>query len=256
MRIISLSVDGIVQAAQRGLFLWLEQQAADVICLQDLRTSEDRLDSDVYFPEGYCAYFCDKADGGRGVAIYTRQLPRAVIQGFGYNPDVDLDGIYVRADYEQLSVVSLMVPPVVVEPQALEERMQLLEHLQSHFEKISNKRRKYIFCCNWNMVHQKADLQNWEANQVTPGFLPFEREWLNGLYNESGYADALRIVSAERDVFSWWPSGAVGRGDGWRADTQVVSPEFSPYIQKAQYYSDQLFSSHLPLIVDYDIDIY
>jgi exodeoxyribonuclease-3 len=256
MRIISLSVDGIVQAAQRGLFAWLEQQAADIICLQDLRTSEDCLRDDVYFPEGYCAYFCDRADGGKGVAIYTRQMPRAVMQGFGYNPAVDLDGVYIRADFEQLSVVSLLVPQVASDPKALEERMHFLDHLHGHFDKISNKRRKYIVCSNWNIVHQKADLQNWEANQTTPGFLPFEREWLNGLYNELGYADTLRIVSSERDIYSWWPSGTVGNGDGWRVDTQVVSPEFSPYVQKVQYYRDQLFSSHLPMIVDYDIDIY
>mgnify|MGYP000858112733 CR=1 FL=1 len=255
MRIISLSVDGIVQAAQRGLFTWLEQQAADIICLQDLRTSEDRLTSDVYFPEGYCAYFCDKADGGRGVAIYTRQMPRAVMQGFGYNPTVDLDGVYIRADFEQLSVVSLLVPPATLDPQSLENKMQFLDQLQAHFQKIGNKRRKYIFCCNWNIVHQKADLQNWEANQTAPGFLPFEREWLNGLYNELAYADALRVVSSERDIYSWWPSGAVDQGDGWRVDAHVISPEFSPYVQKVQHYRDQIFSSHLPVIVDYDIDI-
>lgn len=256
MRIISLSVDGIVQAAQRGLFEWLEQQAADVICLQDLRTSEDRLDSPVFFPEGYYPYFCDKADGSRGVAIYSRQLPRAVMMGFGYSPDVDLDGTYLRADFEQFSVVSLLVPQASVEPQAIEDKIRFLDQLQGHFQKISNKRRKYIFCSNWHIVHQKADVQNWEAHQASPGFLPFEREWLNSLYNEVGYVDAFRVTCNERDVYSWWPSGKAGEGDGWRVDTQVISPEFAPYVQKARYYRERAFSSHLPLIVDYDIDLY
>lgn len=256
MRIISLSVDGIVQAAGRGLFDWLEQQAADVICLQDLRTSEDRLDSPVYFPEGYCAYFCDKADGDRGVAIYTRQMPRAVMMGFGYSPDVDLDGAYIRADFEQLSVVSLLVPHAGLDPQALENKMRFLDQLQAHFHKVSNKRRKYIFCGNWHIAHQKADVQNWEANQTSPGFLPFERQWLNEIHNELGYVDALRALNSDRDIYSWWPSGAPGEGDGWRVDGQVVSPEFASYVQKARFYRDQVFSSHLPLIVDYDIDIY
>src|SRR5690606_33415921 len=39
MRVISLSVDGIFQAAQRGLYDWLANQDADVICLQDLAHS-------------------------------------------------------------------------------------------------------------------------------------------------------------------------------------------------------------------------
>jgi exodeoxyribonuclease-3 len=256
MRIISLSVDGIVQAAQRGLFDWLEQQAADVICLQDLRTSEDRLDSNVYFPEGYYPYFCDKADGDKGVAIYTRQLPRAVMMGFGYSPDVDLDGAYIRADFEQLSVVSLLAPQASADPHSLENKMRFFDQLHGHFDKISNKRRKYIFCGNWNVAHQKADVQNWESHQSTPGFLPSERQWLNDLYNELGYVDALRTLTSDRDLYSWWPSGVVGEGDGWRVDTQVVSPEFASFVQSARFYRGQMFSSHLPLIMDYDIDMY
>lgn len=255
MRIISLSVDGIAQAAQRGLFAWLQQQSADVICLQDLRTSEDRL-SDAFFPAGYCAYFCDRADGARGVAIYTKQMPRAIIQGFGYNPAVDLDGTYIRADFEQLSVVSLLVPSVAEGAMSVKERMLFLEHLQAHVKKISYKRRKYILCCNWQIAHTTADVQHWENHQTTPGFLPLEREWLDNLYNEAGYVDAHRAVNTARDVFSSWPAGAIGKGDGWRVDTQVVSPEFAPYIRRVRYCTEQAFSSHAAVMVDYDLDLY
>ena len=61
MRIISLSVDGIHQAAQRGLYDWLLTQDADIICLQDLRAQEHELDHDIFHPEGYFAY--SNADG-------------------------------------------------------------------------------------------------------------------------------------------------------------------------------------------------
>ena len=254
MRIISLSVDGIEQAAGRGLFAWLEQQAADVICLQDLRVSEDRL-SDASFPKGYNAYFCDRADGRRGVAIYTKQLPRAVMQGFGFSPAVDLDGTYLRADFEQVSIVSLFVPLASQNPQSIEARMRFLDCLQDHFKKISNRRRRYILCCNWNMVHQKVDVQQWETHQSTPGFLPFEREWLNSMYNDFGYQDALRTLSADRDIFSWWPSGVVGEGDGWRVDAQVISPEFSHSVRTVHYCNNRVFSSHIPVFAEYDIEI-
>ncbi|MCV6625458.1 MAG: exodeoxyribonuclease III, partial [Cellvibrionaceae bacterium] len=59
MRIISLSVDGIHQAAQRGLYDWLAEQDADIVCLQDLRAQEYELDHDTFHPEGYFAYFFD-----------------------------------------------------------------------------------------------------------------------------------------------------------------------------------------------------
>lgn len=255
MQVISLSVDGIKQAASRGLYDWLAKQSADVICLQDLRASEDQLDSDVYFPEGYHAYFCDTADGRNGVALYTRHLPRAIIIGFGYSEEVDLDGYYIRADYEQFSVVSVYLPYASMDPQSLENRMRFMGHLQSHLQKISSKRRKYIFCGNWQMAHQKSDVQNWEAHMASPGFMPFERQWLNDLYNDLGYADVMRTLSSDRDLFSWWPEGQIGKGDAWRVDLQVASPELAACAYRAWFNTDARFSSHAPLIVDYDWEI-
>ena len=39
MRIISVNVDGMSAAVERGLLSWLQAQNADVICLQNTRTS-------------------------------------------------------------------------------------------------------------------------------------------------------------------------------------------------------------------------
>ena len=44
MRIISVNVNGIQAAAERGLLSWLQAQNADVICLQDTRASAFDLD--------------------------------------------------------------------------------------------------------------------------------------------------------------------------------------------------------------------
>jgi len=84
MRIISLCVDGIHQAAQRGLYDWIADQDADIICLQDLRALEYELDGDLFHPEGYFAYFFDSGiKHYNGVAVYTRFLPKALIYGLG-----------------------------------------------------------------------------------------------------------------------------------------------------------------------------
>jgi len=85
MRIISLSVDGIHQAAQLGLYDWLETQDADIICLQDLRALEYELDHEVFHPNGYFSYFFDSGvKHYNGVAIYTRHQPKALIYGLGF----------------------------------------------------------------------------------------------------------------------------------------------------------------------------
>jgi exodeoxyribonuclease-3 len=43
-------------------------------------------------------------------------------------------------------------------------------------------------------------------------------------------------------------------GDGWRTDYQVVSESIRRKIEYAVIYKSQSFSSHLPVIIDYDIE--
>jgi exodeoxyribonuclease-3 len=48
MRIISVNVNGIQAAVERGLLSWLQAQNADVICLQDTRASAFELDDPAF----------------------------------------------------------------------------------------------------------------------------------------------------------------------------------------------------------------
>ena len=52
-RIITLNVNGIRSAAKKGLFAWLAQQNADVICLQEVRAEETQLSDPLFSPQGY-----------------------------------------------------------------------------------------------------------------------------------------------------------------------------------------------------------
>ncbi|RFQ09845.1 exodeoxyribonuclease III, partial [Pseudomonas sp. ATCC 13867] len=70
MRIISVNVNGIQAAAERGLLSWLQAQNADVICLQDTRASAFDLDDPSYQLDGYFLYACDaEVPSQGGVAI-------------------------------------------------------------------------------------------------------------------------------------------------------------------------------------------
>ena len=110
MRIISFSADGIINAAENGFYDWLTEQDADFVCVQDLRCSEYDLQDNKFFPQDYNAYFLDDIDGkANGVAIYCRKLPKAIMSGLGF-ADFDMEGRYIQADYENLSVGCLLAP--------------------------------------------------------------------------------------------------------------------------------------------------
>ena len=71
---------------------------------------------------------------------------------------------------------------------------------------------------------------------------------------ESGYVDAFREISSDQDEFSWWPDGEPG-ANGWRTDFQVISQGLKYAVDYGAIYKIKEFSSHAPIIMDYDIEI-
>ncbi len=256
MRIISLSVDGIQSATDKGLFEWLAGQDAEAICLQDLRMGEyDVLDNPAMQLDGYFSYVLDAPDPSvNGVAIYTRQMPKAIVFGFGMPTGEDTFGRYLQADFDQYSIGSLLAPKAEAGTQSQADKLKFFDTLQAHLTKVTRKRRRYIICGGWGMAHKDIDVQNAAAHESESGFLPEERQWLNQLYNDIGYADAFRLGNTDPDEFSWWPSGTPGEGDGWRTDTHIISQEIVPRVEYAVMYKAQQFSSHCPVLVDYDLE--
>lgn len=255
MRIINLSTDGLKQAVDRGLYEWLGQQDADIICLQDCRLPAYILEEPPYLLEGYHCYFFDSGiDDAYGVGIFTREQPKALIFGLGFSSGVDMQGRYIQADFDRLSIGSLLAPQANDEPGSAEIKTKFFDDLQAHLHKITRKRRDFIFSGNWGMAHSAIDVQNAKSNEDKPGFLASDRLWMEQLYHELGYVDAFRSVNTDKDEFTWWPSGTIGKGDGWRTDFQVISDELRNRVEYAAIYKTQAFSSHLPVIIDYDME--
>ncbi len=254
MRIISFSADGIRNAAKKGFFEWLLEQDADFICVQDLQCSEYDLQDKVFFPPEYNSYFLDDVDGkANGVAIYCRQMPKAIMTGLGF-ANFDMEGRYIQADFENLSVACLLAPkagPNDVAQQARKNEFYTL--LGGHLQKIRNKRREFILCGNWHIAHNAADVQDTQTNSTTSGFLAEERQWMNGLL-ESGYVDAFREINSDQDEFSWWPDGERGK-NGWRTDLQIISQGLKYAVDYGAIYKIKEFSTHAPVIMDYDIEL-
>ena len=255
MRIISLSVDGIHQAAARGLYDWLADQDADIICLQDLRCQEYEVDDAIFHPEGYNAYFFDSGvKHYNGVAIYSRALPKALIYGFGFSSGVDMEGRYLQIDFDNLSIGSLLAPSALGSAESQEVKAKFFDDLQAHLTKIARKRRDFIFCGNWAMAPTAEDVSHQDLQQEQSGFLPDEQLWMKQL-SQIGYFDAFREGNHDRDEYSWWPSGDIDQGHAWRTDLQIASANLKSRVEYAMIYKRQQFSSHLPVIVDYDIEI-
>ncbi len=254
MRIITVNLNGIRSAADKGFFSWIVDQEADLVCVQDLKAQEADLPLRFRQPSGFHGYFhCAAKKGYGGVGIYTRRQPDRVRPGLGW-PDIDAEGRYLQADFGRLSVVSVYVPSGSASAERQAIKISFLHRFLSHLRTLRASRRHVILCGDWNIAHTPKDVKNWRANQTYSGFLPEERAWLTRVFEDLGWVDVFRHLQPGVEQYTWWSyrGQAWTKNVGWRIDYQIATPGIAARAQRAEVYTAQRFSDHAPLLIDYD----
>ena len=257
MRVVTLNVNGIRSAANKGFYDWMRRQGADLVCLQEVKAQESDLTPAMRAPRGYHGYFnCAEKKGYAGVALYTRREPDRVRVGFG-SKEHDDEGRYLQADFGKLSVVSLYLPSGSAGPHRQESKYRFMDHFYPVLKKLKIPGREYILCGDWNIAHKEIDLKNWRSNQKNSGFLPEERAWLTRIFDELGWVDVFRTLNPKPDQYTWWSNRgrAYEKNVGWRIDYHIATAGIAKRAAKERIYKDKRFSDHAPLIVDYDYEL-
>jgi len=253
MRVISVNTNGIRAAARKGFFEWLAEQNADVVCIQETKAQRDQLTDPCFSPKGYHVHYHDaEKKGYSGVAIYSKKKPNRITAGIGWE-DMDSEGRYLQADFDNISVISLYLPSGSSKEERQAFKYELMTRLTPVLKEMLDHDREYIICGDWNIAHKVIDIKNAKANEKNSGFLPEERAWMDEVFDEIGYVDAFRVVNQEKDQYTWWSNRgqAWAKNVGWRIDYQVISPGLKKKVKSCSIYKDERFSDHAPLIIDY-----
>ncbi len=256
LRIITLNLNGIRSAWSKGVLPWVAAQYADIVCLQELKAQAGDLTDEMKAPDGLHAYYhCAEKKGYSGVGLWCRQKPDAVIEGLG-NAEFDAEGRYLRADFGNLSVISLYLPSGSSSPERQEAKFRFMEIFYPHLVELGKSGREFVVCGDWNIAHREIDLKNWKGNRKNSGFLPEERAWIDRLLNEGGWRDVYRSLHPEagEECYTWWSNRgqAWEKNVGWRIDYQLSTVAIAEKARSAAVYKAQRFSDHAPLTVDYD----
>ena len=257
MRVISLNVNGIRAADRKGLGNWLSRSHPwDVVCMQEVRAGDADIPASLRAPRRCTAGFhaAQKA-GYAGVGIYAR-TPATFGQGFG-SAEFDGEGRYLRADFRDLSIISVYLPSGSSGPHRQSSKFRFLAEFLPHLAKLRKSGREIILCGDWNIAHQNIDLANWRSNQKNSGFLPEERAWLTQIFDGLGFIDVFRRVDTRSQQYTWWSNRgqAWANNVGWRLDYQIATPGIAAAARAASIYKARRFSDHAPLIIDYDFEL-
>jgi exodeoxyribonuclease-3 len=254
LRIITLNLNGIRSAVNKGFLDWLGGQDADVVCVQELKAQHDDLTDAMRETAGLVGHFhAAERKGYSGVGIYTRRAPDRLVEGLGI-ADIDAEGRYLQADFGNLSVVSLYLPSGSSSEERLAAKFSFLERFRPRMEALARSGRDVVICGDWNIAHKEIDLKNWRSNQKNSGFLPEERAWLSGMIDDLGWVDVFRRLDPRPEQYSWWSNRgqAWAKNVGWRLDYHLATPGLADTARATSIYTAQRFSDHAPVTIDYD----
>ena len=249
MKIISYNLNGIRAATTKGFINWLEEESPDVICIQETKAQIDQMPTFEHNAIGYESYyFSAQKKGYSGVAILCKRKPDQVIYGMGIEK-YDYEGRFIRADYGEMSIISVYHPSGTSSELRQDFKMQWLSDFQDYIKELSKTRKELVICGDYNICHREIDIHDPKGNAKNSGFLPEEREWMEGFIS-SGYTDSFRYLYPEtKDKYSWWSYRHNSRENnkGWRIDYCMVSDSIKDRIISADILADVKHSDHCPV---------
>jgi exodeoxyribonuclease III len=251
MRIISYNVNGIRAAISKGFIEWLQQANPDVICLQEIKATQEQIPTLDLELAGYPYHFWFPATkkGYSGVAILSKIKPKNVVLGAGIE-HMDFEGRIIRVDFEELSVMSLYLPSGT-NIDRLDHKFMFMDDFQNYINELKKEIPNLVICGDYNICHEAIDIHDPVRNKTVSGFLPQERAWLDG-FMKTGFIDSFRFLNKEPDNYTWWSyrAGARGNNKGWRIDYCLVSDTLKSKIKRAVILPEAKHSDHCPTLVE------
>lgn len=253
MRIITYNVNGIRAAMTKGLTDWMKAAQPDVLCLQEIKALPEQVNVAEFETLGYHHYWYPaQKKGYSGVAIFTKVKPDQVIYGCGIEA-YDAEGRVIRADYGDVSVISVYHPSGSSGDERQAFKMKWLADFQIYVDQLKKTRSKLVISGDYNICHKPIDIHNPIANAHTSGFLPEEREWMEQ-FIQSGFIDSFRHFNQEPHQYSWWSfrAGSRGKNLGWRIDYNLTTKNMEPHLKRSVILSDAMHSDHCPVLLEVD----
>jgi exodeoxyribonuclease-3 len=251
MKLLSWNVNGLRACGRTGFAKWFEDQAADVVCLQEIKVFKEQLEPELVNPGRYHSFFHSaEKPGYSGVAIYSKREPITVRMGLGHN-DFDCEGRVIAAEFDNYVVISSYFPNSQRDHARLDYKLSFCEYFLKFVEKERKKGKSIIICGDLNIAHNEIDLKNPKPNMKNAGFLPEERAWMTK-FLKKGYVDGFRHFTQDPGHYTWWSyrPGIRERNIGWRLDYFLTDVDSKTRLKSMTHQTHVKGSDHCPVALE------
>ena len=224
MKIATYNVNS-VNARLPNLLRWLNEFTPDVVCLQELKSPQDRFPEAAIRDAGYGVIWHGQKSWN-GVAILSKnsqpQELRRVLPG---DPE-DVHSRYIEALVSGVTIGCLYLPNGNPAPgPKFEYKLRWLNRLIAHAAELLLSGAPVVLAGDYNVIPTEADVykpQRWVDDAL---FRPEVRAAFAHLL-QHGWVDAIRSSHPAETIYTFWDyfRNSYGRDAGLRIDHLLLSP--------------------------------
>lgn len=224
MRIVTFNVNGIKARLPR-LIEYLTEEQPDVVCLQELKTTDETFPEAEISAAGYGGLWHGQK-GFNGVAVLARGIdPVLRRRGLDGAPEDD-QSRYLEVDVDGLVVASIYLPNGNPRPgPKFDYKLRWMERLQAHARALLDAEEPAVLAGDYNVIPNDDDSYSVAAMRDDALMQPESRAAFRRLLAQ-GWTDALRTRAPGGGVWTFWDyqAGAWARDAGFRIDHLLLSP--------------------------------
>ncbi len=274
MRIISWNVNGIRAAYNKWeLARIISEQDPDILFMQEIKATPDKLSDDLLSPLPYIAYYnpAEKPGyAGTGAWVHSRVFDNYDIEwatSFPWDPTANEGRVAhiimkQKENSENLTNINTIIdifgiyfPNWGKSDQAWQDKLVFYREFGTYMDTLRASGHMVLWGGDLNCAHHPIDLARPKENDGKIGFHPLERAWLDDRTADDWY-DIWRERNPDTvDVYSWWDviTRSRARNVGWRIDAWWGSADAHKCTRDTYYLADQIGSDHCPMTIDLDI---
>lgn len=225
MKIATYNVNGIKARLPR-LIEWLDETKPDIVCLQELKSSDETIPVADVEAAGYGAVWHGQK-GFNGVAILARGAEPALIRkGLDGEPEDEMSR-YIEAEVFGIRVASIYLPNGNPQPgPKFDYKLRWMDRLNARAAELLALEIPVVLAGDYNVIPTDADIANPKAMADDALMQPESRAAFRRL-GAQGWTDALYACFPNAPLWTYWDyqAGALQRDAGFRIDHLMLSPE-------------------------------
>jgi len=233
MKIATYNINGI-NGRLPVLLKWLKASSPDVVCLQELKATDERFPEKEIKKLGYEALWVGQKSWN-GVAILSKGLPMQLVSTSLPGNRKDVQSRYMEVIVGQMLIACLYLPNGNPAPgEKFDYKLKWFNRLKKHAQFLLSKEIPVILAGDYNVIPTDLDVykpDSWRTNAL---FMPESKRAYKSLLKQ-GWTDAIRELYPTERIYTFWDYfyKAYERNAGLRLDHFLLSAQLAGRLSSA-----------------------